>query len=630
MIGRTGLACALLICLAAEVAADVTPSEAGRRAEEASAVIGKSAAAPKDITAGAGAVACSAVDPAADRHPACGPGAGDCYVPNGTPGCEDVECCETVCAIDPWCCDSAWDSFCVDKANIHCLPPEPTGACCFYESCRDLTETDCGGAGGVFQGLGDCTATTCSGGAATPQRASTDAGTIYLGAIGGQDWGRPLGSADLDGDNYDEVIVAASESWGGVTSRVYIVRGGPDAHRRGLVDLSSAGVDQVILGAAVDDNLGSSIATGDVNTDGIDDLLLCASTANFGARTAAGMAYLIHGSADFFASAVRDLSSTANWDVRIAGPVAGGDMGGAGSFAGLDTHAAAIGKLNNDQYGDVVLGVHLADGAATQAGRVYVVFGQTLVSGATLDLASGGDYDVVIYGDDTYDETGDFVLTGDITGDGLDELIIPNHYFSQSLFDSEGAVHIFRGRQTWSVAYNLGTAPAEITLLGHGKNDGLGESAAVGDFNSDDIMDLAAAAPGGDVGPHTDQQGDGFVYGLLGSGSYQTGAHTIDYATATPDFLLVGGFEEGLGAETAAGDFNGDGYDDLTAAERFAGPDTNGVVEVLFGRDFTGNPVYTAGVSTDLRIVGAPNDRIGFSLSESDVNGDGMDEVFFG
>ncbi|UCG16943.1 MAG: FG-GAP repeat protein, partial [Phycisphaerales bacterium] len=440
----------------------------------------------------------------------------------------------------------------------------------------------------------------------------------------------PLAAGDLDGDGYDEVLVGASESSGGVTSRVYVVRGGPDAHRRDVMDLSSTSADQVVSAAQVDDNLGSSITTGDVNGDSIDDLLICASTADYGGRTDAGIAYLMYGGESFFASPTRDLGNTTDWDVRFAGPVAYGDMGASLSLGGGDSHAAAIGKLNNDGYGDIVLGVHLADAAATQAGRVYVVFGEEFASGTTLDLASGTSYDVVIYGAGTYDETGDFVLTADITGDGLDELIIPNRYFSQYLFDSEGAVHIFRGRETWAGVFNLSAVPADITLLGHRKYDNLGESAAVGDFNNDLIADLAAAAPGADVGPHTDQQGDGFVYGLLGSGAYQTGTHTVDYATATPDFLIVGEFQEGLGAETAAGDFDGDGYDDIAAAERFGGPQINGIVDVLYGRDFAGNPIYTAAVSTDLRIVGEPDDRIGFSLSTSDVNGDGVDEVFFG
>lgn len=466
--------------------------------------------------------------------------------------------------------------------------------------------------------------------ATPPEFNASDSGTIFLGAINDHDWGRPLASGDLDGDGYDEIIVAASESYGDLTSRVYVVRGGPGRHGRGTVDLSAGGVDLEIVGAALNDNLGSSIATGDVNGDGIDDLLLCASAADYGGRPGAGRAYLLFGGADFFAFPVRDMSVVQDWDVRIGGPVSYGDMGGSGAFGGADTHAAAIGNLNGDIYGDIALGVHLANGGATQAGRVYVVHGGPFFSGMTINLVVSSSYDTVIYGDDEYDETGDFVLTADLTGDGIDELIIPNHYFSQYLFDSEGAVHIYRGRESWPTSFSLASQPADITLLGVNEYDELGESAAVGDFNGDGIADLAAAAPGADADQVTNQTGEGFVYGLLGSSAYQTGTHLIDYASATPDFLLVGEYQEGLGATTAAADFNGDGIDDIAAAERFAGPATNGVVEVLWGRDFAPGAEFVANVDTDLRIIGNASDRIGFSLSAANVNSDGLDEIVFG
>ncbi len=470
----------------------------------------------------------------------------------------------------------------------------------------------------------------CSAIAAPVQYSATDAGTIYLGAVADGDWGRPLASGDLDGDGYDEVIVAASESYGGVISQVSVIRGGPAANGRGTVDLFVGGVDQVILGAAVDDNLGASIASGDVTGDNIDDLLICASNADFGGLQSAGIAYLIFGSADFFDSATRDLSVVGSWDMRIVGPVEGGDMGGANLFGGLDAHGAAIGRLNDDPYGDMVLGVHLADGGGSASGRVYVVPGGPFPSGFTLNLSSPTTYEVRIDGADSYDELGTFVLTGDLTGDGIEELILPNEYASRGLFTSEGAVHIFRGRAAWPSFISLSTTPADITLIGDRESDELGAAAAVGDFNNDGITDLAAAAPGADAGEFTDQIGDGFVYGMLGSAAYQLGTHTIDYATDSADFLFIGEYQEGLGAEVSAGDFNGDGYCDVAAAERFGGPQTNGVVEVLFGRDFFGSPSFTANVDTDVRIVGAPQDRIGFSLSASDVNGDGLAEVLFG
>lgn len=466
--------------------------------------------------------------------------------------------------------------------------------------------------------------------AAPVQRSADQAGTLYGGAVAGQDWGRPVTSGDLDGDGYDELIVAASESWGGTLSRVYVLRGGAGTHGLGSVDLSVLPADQVILGAAVDDNLGSSLAAGDMNGDGVDDLVLCASTADYSGVTDRGIAYVIYGGADFFDQPERDLADAANWDMRILGPVAYGDMGGSSLFGGLDAHAAAVGRLNDDLYGDLVLGVHLADGAATQSGRVYVIFGGPWPSGFTWNLAVPGAYGVRIDGADTYDELGTVVLSGDLTGDGIAELILPNEYASQGLFTSEGAVHIFRGRAEWFDYHSLGAGPADITLLGNHEDDQLGTAAAVGDFDGDGLTDLVVAAPGADAGTFDDQFGDGFVYGLRGSPTFQTGTHTIDYALAMPDFLLIGEYREHLGRELSAGDFNADGIADIAAAERFAGPATNGVVEVLLGRAFAPGATYQAAIDTDLRITGQPQDRIGFSLWAADVNNDGLDEIVFG
>jgi len=45
------------------------------------------------------------------------PGAGgDCCIADGTPGCDDIDCCEAICAADPFCCDVAWDQLCADAA----------------------------------------------------------------------------------------------------------------------------------------------------------------------------------------------------------------------------------------------------------------------------------------------------------------------------------------------------------------------------------------------------------------------------------------------------------------------------------------------------------------------------------
>ncbi len=56
--------------------------------------------------------------------PVCGdPAAGSCFAAHPTPSCDDAACCETVCSIEPSCCDAIWDEQCVSFANVACGPP---------------------------------------------------------------------------------------------------------------------------------------------------------------------------------------------------------------------------------------------------------------------------------------------------------------------------------------------------------------------------------------------------------------------------------------------------------------------------------------------------------------------------
>ncbi len=67
-----------------------------------------------------------------------GGGSGDCCAPNGTPGCDDPGCEASVCAADPFCCDTLWDVACANQAiaDPNCdgvggsCPGGPAGDCC--------------------------------------------------------------------------------------------------------------------------------------------------------------------------------------------------------------------------------------------------------------------------------------------------------------------------------------------------------------------------------------------------------------------------------------------------------------------------------------------------------------------
>ena len=47
--------------------------------------------------------------------------AGSPFLNNGTPGCDDADCCIRVCEIDPFCCETSWDSNCARSAAFRCF-----------------------------------------------------------------------------------------------------------------------------------------------------------------------------------------------------------------------------------------------------------------------------------------------------------------------------------------------------------------------------------------------------------------------------------------------------------------------------------------------------------------------------
>ncbi len=93
---------------------------------------------------------------AADLCPACGAvpcgsaGAGDCCADNDTPGCTSPECCEAVCADDAYCCDTEWDQICADAAAELCLTcgagkcgAVDAGDCCVINGTQGCDDAEC-------------------------------------------------------------------------------------------------------------------------------------------------------------------------------------------------------------------------------------------------------------------------------------------------------------------------------------------------------------------------------------------------------------------------------------------------------------------------------------------------------
>lgn len=66
----------------------------------------------------------------------CGGGGGtcssstqDCCVAGAEPFCSDSKCCALICAADPFCCDTQWDQLCADAAATQCDSCDNSGLC---------------------------------------------------------------------------------------------------------------------------------------------------------------------------------------------------------------------------------------------------------------------------------------------------------------------------------------------------------------------------------------------------------------------------------------------------------------------------------------------------------------------
>jgi len=78
--------------------------------------------------------------------PACGNVENDCQTPSLTPFCSDEACCQKICGLDPFCCNVSWDDLCVLQAQVTCygvsICPPSDHDCCAVGS-PGCTDEDC-------------------------------------------------------------------------------------------------------------------------------------------------------------------------------------------------------------------------------------------------------------------------------------------------------------------------------------------------------------------------------------------------------------------------------------------------------------------------------------------------------
>jgi hypothetical protein len=255
---------------------------------------------------------------------------------------------------------------------------------------------------------------------------------------------------------------------------------------------------------------------------------------------------------------------------------------------------------------------------------VLLLSAAPLPAGVTIDLA--GEDAPFIHGTTAEEQFGYSLATGDLDGDGADELIVGAPGLAGASGSAHtGGVYIFRADDVGALTGGV-AAPqfAARTLAGTAGLGRFGTAIAAGDFDGDGIDDLAVGAPGTGDG-HELSSGEVLVY--FGGARLPGGGGT------EPDVVITGERPGArLGTFLLAADLNADGAAELlVSAPGGGGMGQSGSISVLEGgtlRSLEGSVPASQAAAATLRGERADDTLAGVAVADTD--GDGVLELILG
>lgn len=344
---------------------------------------------------------------------------------------------------------------------------------------------------------------------------------------------------------------------------------------------------------------GTHLAGGDINGDGIADLVIAAPGGTEDRPSRRGRLYVMYGGV----AAPRPSfdRSQRRAPVHPGGP---GDffsqvdlvIDGWDDFDHLGS-SLVVADIDGDGFADIVTGAPRADGpsnARPDCGEVYVIHGASTLP-RLIELSAGSASGVrinVVIGRSASEAFGTSLEVADLNGDGAPDLIAGAPLAAGSVGAmgavSVGEVFVISGGASMPELVDLARPPSGsvvCVLRGADAADQAGSALAAGDFDGDGLTDLAIGARGGD-GPGNKRPDSGEVYLVFGSRRL---ASSIELGLQADAFIAPNDIGDLGGGSLAFGDINGDRLADLAIGAESADGWNNrsldaGDVWVLEGR----------------------------------------------
>lgn len=511
-------------------------------------------------------------------------------------------------------------------------------------------------------------------------------GTADLGSTGR----RVSAAGDLNGDGLADMLVASFETQqDAAPGTVHIVFGvdhGLPASTslsandptstgtvssRGNGSISSFPMAQpaqttvTLIGDGLGSRTGAGLAAaGDVNADGIDDLLIGAPRALGSAGADAGKVFLVFGRTEWpEVMALGDM--TANDGIVFEGPMANDRLGAS---------VAGVGDVNGDGYDDMLFGAAWSsafDGTSgtglfgttvsakpTHGGAAYLVYGMARFNEG-LDLGRmSSDQGAAMAGGNPGDQAGAAVASaGDVNGDGFDDMLIGAPKADPHGTDSAGEAYLLLGDNDLPALIDLGhLGSLGLTVQGGQAGERLGSAVAGGsDMDGDHLPDFAVGAPGYDDSPFAGSdegrvilvQGAGNIVGVMdlgadvgdvtagggndfsGNGNRTLGGavgYGMPFAPTFSHFTGAGPGDMAGSSLAMGGNLQRDRFDDLVI-----GGDGQGIWLVNGGKDMPDRLDLNAMTWRGIEFVSGHDADTNIAIAFlGDMDGDGFDDLAFG